>query len=123
MKNFSEFRTQLEEDSDWLFEMTGVSSMDSGLDHYIWISPRCNAKHSIRIKVSNVPGKFAANDNFSLSVHLDKEPHIVAGTCKLKPKDLKKIQDWITLNFDALQKIWLDDTLSGRDHLAMLRKI
>lgn len=63
MKNFKQIYEQLETD-DWLFEMTGVSSRDSGLDHFIWISPKGNNKHSIRIKVSNVPRKFAANDHF-----------------------------------------------------------
>ena len=123
MKTFDQFRNQLEEDTDWLFEMTGIAPKNSGLDYYIWISSKGNAKHSCRIKVSNVPGQFSANDNFSLRVHKGNNHDIVAGTSKLKPKDLRKIQSWISLNYDALIEIWNNQTLDSSDHFSMVRKI
>ena len=122
MKTFSDWYIENNDDNLSLFEMTGVIPKDSGLDHHIWVSHRGNTKHGIRIKVSNVPGRFANDDNFSMTVH-HESPQVVSGICKLKPKHLKKIKQWIIKNHDALQKIWDDDTLGGRDHLNMIQRL
>lgn len=59
-------------DQNFLYEMKNLAPKHTGLDHYIRISARGNAKYGSRVKVSNVPGKFDYDDSFSVSV--DHEP-------------------------------------------------
>ena len=120
-KTLAEELDKLLSDQMQLEEMTRVAPRDSGLDQHIWISSKGNAKHEARIKVSNIKGKFASDDNFSISV--ENEPSHKAGTTKIKPEDYQKIKDWIRLNKDHLNKVWNSDTMDSRDHLDGLSKI
>lgn len=123
MKTFSDWYNEMDlENNSMLFEMTGIAPKHSGLNHFIWISSKGNTKHGIRIKVSNVPGQFSSNDNFSLSVH-PNNPQVVSGTCKLKTKDLNKVRQWVIVNHDALQRIWNDRTLDSLDHFSLIKRI
>ena len=104
-----------------LFEMTCLSPKHTGLEHHIWISGKSGAKHGPRIKVSNISGKFAENDSFSLSVSNDPVPR--AGSVKIKKEHLDRIKDWVKLNQDFLHKAWHSDTMDSEDHLNGVKKI
>jgi hypothetical protein len=104
-----------------LYEMTGVTSKYSGLKQHIWISPKGGAQHGPRIKVSNVPGTFSANDSFSVSI--EDEPRVRVGTVRIKQEDLEDIKDWIRLNRDFLLKVWKSDSMGSDEHLEGLKKL
>ena len=104
-----------------LFEMTNLSPKHTGLDHHIWISSKGNAKHGPRVKVSNVPGKFASDDSFSMSV--EHNPTHRAGSVKIKSEHAEKVKDWIRLNHDFLHKAWHSDTMDSEDHLNGVKKL
>ena len=104
-------------------EMANLSSQDTGLSVVIWFG-EVGGQHGPRIKVSNVKGKFAANDNFVMSV--EKSPRILTQkSVKLKKQELDDIIDWIKLNYDVLMKLWnaYENDESTIELLGMLRKI
>lgn len=91
-----------------LLEMANYSSKSTGLSHHIYISSKHTMsgsinKHGPRIKVSNVSGKYAHDDNFVVTVH--HEPKVI-GNCKLKPHEIDDIKDWVKLNHDHLRHVW-----------------
>ena len=104
-----------------MYEMTGIKPKDSGLSCYIWISSRGNAKHGPRVKVSNISGKFDANDNFSITV--SDNPIVISGKCKLTQDNLEQLKDWIKLNYKNLHLIWNSDIMDSRDHLEHIQKL
>jgi hypothetical protein len=93
-------------DDKLLVEMANLQPKTTGVEHTINIVSRGGAKHGARVKVSNVAGKYAHDDNFSLT--LEPEPRVV-GTCKLKKEHLENIKDWVRLNHEHINKVWGDD--------------
>lgn len=106
-----------------LYEMARVQTKDSGLRPMIFVSTRDygTGNHWARIKVSNVPGTFSKDDNFSISI--SKHPSIVAGDTKYKQRELNDIYDWIVLNYTPLIKFWNKEYESDRDFYDDLVKI
>jgi hypothetical protein len=80
-----------------LHEMANVGPRRHGIENvYIYVGSVQNSGHWIRVKVSNVPGKYDRNDNFVIKMpDLDYDPTQVADW--LKPK-INDILDWIKLN-------------------------
>lgn len=102
--SFKEFMVEQEILAAPMMEMANLSSKDTGLAYVIWFG-EVGGHHGPRIKVSNVKGKFAVNDNFVISV--DPEPRILTPRSrKISQSDVDDICDWIKLNYDVLHKLW-----------------
>jgi hypothetical protein len=85
--------------------MANIEPEISGLPNlWIYVSTKGNAKHSCRVKVSNIRGRFAEDNCFSVSV--ETIPRHVAGTNKLKRSELKQVKVWIRMNYHTLIKLW-----------------
>lgn len=85
-------------------EMVNLSSKETGLAVVIWFG-EVGGQHGPKIKVSNLKGKFAANDNFVISV--DKDPVVLTmKSMKLSQAELNDVLDWVKLNYDDLMKLW-----------------
>lgn len=85
-------------------EMANLFPIKTGLPTVIWFG-EVGGQHGPRIKVSNIKGKFAQNDNFDISV--EKEPRVLTPRAvKLKVSDIEDIFDWIKINYDDLMKLW-----------------
>jgi hypothetical protein len=88
-----------------LTEMANLQPEDTGIEHTVNVVSKGGAKHGARVKISNVPGKWAHDDNFTLTV--EHEPRVI-GNCKIKKEHLDNIKDWVKLNHDHLHKVWND---------------
>lgn len=91
-----------------LLEMANIPTKYTGLYPTVMVSSKYThdgkeSKHGPRIKISNHHGKFAPDDNFSLTV--EDEPRVI-GNCKLKKEHLEDAKDWIKLNKEHLHKVW-----------------
>lgn len=87
-----------------LSEMANLTTDDTGLNYVIWIG-EIGGQHGPRVKVSNVKGKFASNDNFVISI--DKNPiNLTPKFTKINNNDVEDVKDWIKLNYDILIKLW-----------------
>lgn len=87
-----------------MVEMANLSSKDTGLSYVIWFG-EVGGQHGPRIKVSNIKGKFATNDNFVISVA--REPQVLTPRSrKISNSDLEDVFDWVKLNYDTLMKLW-----------------
>jgi hypothetical protein len=87
-----------------MIEMANLFPTDTGLQYAIWFG-EVDGQHGPRVKVSNIRGKFAASDNFVISV--TREPKILTPkSVKINIDDQTDITDWIKLNYDDLMKMW-----------------
>jgi hypothetical protein len=85
-------------------EMANLSSRRTGLPTFIWFG-EIDGQHGPMIKVSNLPGKFAANDCFVFSV--DRNPQVMTpSSAKLSSSVIADVKDWIRLNYDDLTLLW-----------------
>lgn len=91
----------LEEQNDQLFEMANLSSRRHGIDGvHIWVGI-ANKQHGLRVKVSNIRGKFSPDNCFVIQMpSLDYDPDQVANW--IDAKTMKRILEWIKLNQQAL---------------------
>jgi hypothetical protein len=111
--------TRLFEDISWMFfpqkvyEMANMQPRDTGLNSIVHVMYKGGAKHSARIKVSNIAGTFHPDDNFTITA--EHEPRII-GNAKLKKEHVDKIVDWVKLNHDHIHKVWHHgDIMSGTE--------
>jgi hypothetical protein len=89
-----------------VYEMANLDFRDTGIPKvFIHVYSQGNKEvgHGPRIKVSNVYGKFRNDDCFVIDI---LNQTIVEGTCKIKPFELIKIQEWIRLNKKLLLRYW-----------------
>lgn len=88
--------------ADLIHEMANVSPRRHGIDNvYIQVGSVVGGQHWLRVKVSNVPGRYDRNDNFVIQMpSLDYDPSQVADW--IGPKTMRKILDWIKLNQQQL---------------------
>lgn len=85
-------------------EMANLFPKSTGLDTIIWFG-EVGGQHGPRIKVSNIKGKFALEDNFVISV--SKDPKVLTPkSMKLKAEELQNVFDWVMLNYDDLILMW-----------------
>jgi len=100
---------QLIEDISWLYcqpavlEMANMQPRETGLSTIVHVMSRGGAKHGSRVKVSNIAGRFAYDDNFTVTA--ESEPRVI-GRCRLKQEHLEDILDWVRLNRDHLHYVW-----------------
>ena len=90
---------QAEQEAEDLFEMANLYPDTTGLPMTVWVSPRGNARHDVRVKVNMTHGNQMNIANTAV-VAVRPEPRVVAG--QLTPEDAQAVAEWITLNADTL---------------------
>lgn len=90
------------ESNGLLHEMANIGPHRHGIDKvYISVGSIEHTKHWLRIKVSNIPGKYDKYNNFVIQMpSLDYDQSQVASW--ITPKIMKKILEWIKLNQELL---------------------
>jgi hypothetical protein len=91
---------------DELFEMANLYPRTTGLPMTVWVSPRGNARHDVRVTVNMTHGNQMNIDNTAV-VGGRPSPHLITG--QLSPGDERVVSDWITLNADAIIAYWDGD--------------
>jgi hypothetical protein len=97
----AEVEASLEDDD--LFDMANLFPGSTGLPMTVWVSPRGNARHDIRIKFNLTHGN-QMNPSNTAVVGVRPSPHMIAGS--LSPEDEKVVFQWISMNEAALIKYW-----------------
>ena len=92
-------------ESEDLHEMANLYPDSTGLPMTVWVSPRGNARHDVRIKVNMTHGDRMDIANTAV-VAVRPAPRILAG--QLSPADAQAVFAWISLNADALVAYWED---------------
>ena len=92
-----------EPETDELFEMANLFPRTTGLPMTVWVSPRGNARHDVRVKVNTTHG-----DNMNITntavVGVRPAPHLIAG--HLSPDYQRAVFEWISLNTAAIVEYW-----------------
>ena len=91
------------QEGDDLFEMANLFPHRTGLPMTVWVSPRGNARHDLRIKVNMTHGNQMNAANTAV-VGVRPAPHTIAG--RLSPEDQRAVFEWISINADALVAYW-----------------
>ena len=92
--------------SDELFEMANLYPRTTGLPMTVWVSPRGNARHDVRIKVNMTHGNQMTVNNTAV-VAVGPVPHLITG--RLSADDERAVFDWIALNASAIISYWDGD--------------
>jgi len=90
-------------ESDELFEMANLFRRTTGLPMTVWVSPRGNTRHDVRVKVNITHGDQMNIANTAV-VGVRPSPHIIAGD--LSPDDRQAVFEWVSLNTAALMAYW-----------------
>jgi hypothetical protein len=90
-------------DADELFEMANLFPRTTGLPMTVWVSPRGNARHDVRVKVNTTHGEQMNIANTAV-VGLRPSPHVIAG--HLSPDDRQAVFEWMSLNITPLVAYW-----------------
>lgn len=105
-------------------EMANLYPIETGLPCVVWFG-EVGDQHGPRLKVSNVPGKFAADNSFVVSVAM--EPKVLTPkSAELSTAKIDDVLDWIKLNYDELMELWaIHESGDGdtREVLSRLKKI
>lgn len=101
-----------------LFTMSNLSPKTTGLPFVVWISPRGNAQHDLRVKVSRGPKAVPAE---FVTVALRPEVRVVRG--RLSSADLALLKQWLKRNETTLVKFWQGDIEYTEEVLRKLRAI
>lgn len=105
--------------SEDIFEMTNLSPRMTGLPKSVWVSPRGNARHDVRIKVNMAHGRQMNIDNTAV-VAVRPSPRVVAG--HLTSDDQRVVAEWTALNFQAVIDYW-DEKLDTDEFLESLKRL
>jgi hypothetical protein len=92
-----------QDDSDDLFEMANLYPRETGLPMTVWVSPRGNARHDVRIRVNMAHGNQMNIENTAI-VGVRPVPRVIAG--RLGQADAQAVFQWVALNTDALVAYW-----------------
>ncbi len=90
---------------DELFAMANLYPRTTGLPMTIWVSPRGNARHDVRIKVNVAHGDQMNIDNTIVAV--GPSPRVIEG--RLSSENEGAVAAWIALNAEALVAYWNGD--------------
>jgi hypothetical protein len=93
----------VEPEAEDLFEMANLHPDTTGLPMTVWISPRGNARHDVRVKVNMTHGNQMTIANTAV-VGVHPSPRIISG--RLSAGDTQAVFRWIALNTDALVAYW-----------------
>jgi hypothetical protein len=86
-------------ETDELFEMANLFPRTTGLPMTVWVSPRGNARHDVRVKVNLTHGDQMNIANTAV-VGVRPTPHVIAGQLSLD--DQRVVFEWVSLNTAAL---------------------
>jgi hypothetical protein len=89
--------------SDELFQMANLFPRTTGLAMTVWVSPRGDARHDVRVKVNTTHGDQMNIANTAV-VGVRPTPHVIAG--RLSPDDQRAVFEWASLNTTALAAYW-----------------
>jgi hypothetical protein len=89
--------------ADELFEMANLFPRTTGLPMTVWVSPRGNTRHDVRVKVNISHGDQMDIGNTAV-IGVRPAPHIIAG--RLSPDDRRAVFEWISLNSAAIIEYW-----------------
>ena len=92
-----------EPEAEDLFEMANLYPDTTGLPMTVWVSPRGNAQHDVRVKVNMTHGNQMNIANTAI-VGVRPRPRVITG--RLLPADTRAVFEWVTLNRDALVAYW-----------------
>jgi hypothetical protein len=106
-------------ENDELFEMANLYPRTTGLPMTVWVSPRGNARHDVRVKVNLTHGNQMNIDNTAV-VGVRPSPHVIAG--RLSPEDQRVVASWIALNADAIVAYW-DGDIDTLELVQMLKRV
>ena len=101
-------------DADELFEMANLFPRTTGLPMTVWVSPRGNARHDVRVKINMTHGDQMNIANTAL-VAVRPSRQLPAG--QLSPDDQRAVFEWISLNTPAIVEYWegrIDTTELGQ---------
>ena len=90
-------------ESDELFEMANLYPRTTGLAMTVWVSPRGNARHDVRVKVNTTHGDQMNIANTAV-VGVRPTPHVISG--RLSPDDQRAVLEWVSLNTASLVAYW-----------------
>src|SRR5882724_71466 len=93
----------MSEASEDLFEMANLYPATTGLPMTVWVSPRGNARHDVRVKVNMTYGDQMNVANTAV-VGVRPTPHVIAG--QLSQDDRQAVFEWVSLNTAALVAYW-----------------
>jgi hypothetical protein len=82
-----------------LFEMANLYPSTTGLPMTVWVSPRGNAHHDVRVRVNITDGDQINIANTAVVV-VRPTPCVIAG--QLSPAGAQAVFRWISLNTNAL---------------------
>ena len=89
-----------------LFEMANLYPRDTGLPMTVWVGPKGNARHDVRVKVCRPHGDRMIIEDTAV-VGVRPEPRVIEGP--LATADFKLVSAWIKLNEAALVDYWTGD--------------
>jgi len=92
-----------EPDTDELFEMANLFPRTTGLPMTVWVGPRGNARHDVRVKVNMTHGDQMNIANTAV-VGVRPTPHVIAG--HLPPDDQRAVFEWVSLNTAVIVEYW-----------------
>jgi hypothetical protein len=90
-------------ESDDLFEMANLFPRTTGLAMTVWVSPRGNARHDVRVQVNRTHLDQMNIANTAV-VGVRPTPHVIAS--QLSPDDQRAVFEWVSLNTAALVAYW-----------------
>jgi hypothetical protein len=90
-------------EADDLFEMANLFLRTTGLPITVWVSPRGNARHDVRIKVNISRGDQMSPANTAV-VFIRPSPRVNAG--RLSSDDRQAVFEWVSLNTAPLVAYW-----------------
>src|SRR5436853_7165671 len=85
--------------ADDLFEMANLFPRTTGLPMTVWVSPRGNARHDVRVKVNMTHGNQMNAANTAV-IGVRPGPPMITG--RLAPEDERAVRQCVALNADAL---------------------
>lgn len=83
--------------------MANLFPQTTGLPMTVWVSPRGNARHDVRVKANRTHGN-QMNPGDTAVIGVRPSLHLVAGD--LPPDDAKAVFRWVELNTPALVSYW-----------------
>jgi hypothetical protein len=90
-------------DTDDPFELANLFPRTTGLPMTVWVRPRGNSRHDVRVRINLTHGN-QMNPSNTAVVDVRPSPHVVAG--RLSPDDEKAVSQWIGLNVAVLVAYW-----------------
>src|SRR5215472_4999810 len=86
----------VDQDNRDLFEMANLYPDTTGLPMTVWVSPRGNARHDVRVKVNMTHGNQMNIADTAVVVGVRPTPRVIAG--ELSPADTQAVLQWVALN-------------------------